>query len=131
MLNLISLDHYLSHNYDTIFDLTHLQYVSGILFICIVKCQVDASDSLNYYHVYYVVGDVPTLQYKTYPGSNGETLGVAVTQKTAGVPNGEYFTLSMAGVTSPLMEYDLSGADVSLNAKTGFSFPLGVACNLD
>ena len=111
--------------------MTHLQYVSGILFICIVKCQVDASDSLNYYHVYYVVGDVPTLQHKTYPGSNGETLGVAVTQKTAGVPNGEYFTLSMAGVTSPLLAYDLSGADVSLNAKTGFSFPLGVACNLD
>lgn len=97
-----------------------------------LHCQMSSlCFSLHYYHVYYVVGDVPTLQHKTYPGSNGETLGVAVTQKTAGVPNGEYFTLSMAGVTSPLLAYDLSGADVSLNAKTGFSFPLGVACNLD
>lgn len=36
-----------------------------------------------------------------------------MTEKTNGVPSGEYFTLSMAGVTSPLLEYDLSANDVS------------------
>lgn len=78
-----------------------------------------------------LIGDVPDLQYKTYPGSNGETLGISVTEQKKGVPNGEYFTLSMAGVTSPLLPYDLSAGDVSTYTYTCISEIFAIILNTE
>lgn len=78
-----------------------------------------------------LIGDVPDLQYKTYPGSNGETLGISVTEQKKGVPNGEYFTLSMAGVTSPLLPYDLSAGDVSTYLLKIFALILNITLILN
>lgn len=78
-----------------------------------------------------LIGDVPDLQYKTYPGSNGETLGISVTEQKKGVPNGEYFTLSMAGATSPLLPYDLSAGDVSTYTYTCISEIFAIILNTE
>ena len=60
-----------------------------------------------------ILGDFPKLSVKTTRGTGGESLTVLVTEKTAGVPSGKYFSLTMESMPSPLIPAAATAGQVS------------------